>query len=113
MDEPTKDDLITLWDKLLGEGIKSVRIDIDRETAGVTATSTIWAETGHGAIGVRLGLLNIATRWQQIADSSASDEEWEFLTGSEAIAIIRAVESARPDEIDATYSLDGQPVNTR
>ena len=110
-DDPTVEALNEFWGRLSHEGILSVHVDVDRETAGVTATSTLWSKSGRGPIGVRLGLLNVATRWREIAEASATDEDWTSATGKEAMVIVRIVESARPDEIEATYTLDGHPAD--
>ena len=104
------DSILRFWNKLIDGSFDKVNLNIDTEIGSVIATEIDWIEKGNlPAMGVSLHASIIAGRWQELAESDITDQEYETVVDNEAAKYLQQVLSYCPQKITVIAStVDGQ-----
>jgi|GEM_PF-3931189 len=97
------------WQEHQDSGFIEIFLNADTETGSFTSTERDWQrKLNLPAMGVRLNVTSLAERWSNLAESIASDSEYECLVQSEAAENLKVLLNLCPANIVVVGStIDG------
>jgi hypothetical protein len=101
-----EESLNEFWGAHLKAGFREISINIDTETGSISSIEKDWQEkTNLPSLGVRMNIVSLASRWNDLAESNINDHQYDALVKSEAGECMRSVLRACPSSIIVLRSM--------